>query len=35
MARYRDQLRSEAYQWEGNAQAILTGYIWDASEELE
>lgn len=33
--RYRDQLRAEGHQWEGDAEAILTGYIWDNSEESE
>ena len=31
--RYRDRLRDEAHQWTGDAEEILTGFIWDNSEE--
>lgn len=31
--RYRDRLRDEGHQWTGDAEEILTGFIWDNSEE--
>lgn len=33
--RYRDTLRNDGHQWSGDAEAILMGYIWDASEGLD
>lgn len=33
--RYKEQLKLDSHEWENDAQDILTGYIWDESEELE
>lgn len=32
---YRDQLRSEGRDWCGDAQQVLSGYIWDNSDGCE
>ncbi len=31
--RYKEQLKSEGHKWQDDASDILSGYIWDASEE--
>ena len=31
--RYRDNLRSDGHHWSDDAYVILTGFIWDASED--
>jgi hypothetical protein len=31
--RFKKQLRANGHHWENDAQNILTGYIWDESED--
>ena len=30
--RYKKQLQAEGHEWKNDAEAILTGWIWDAME---
>lgn len=32
--RYKEELRKDGHAWRGDACDILTGYIWDESEEF-
>jgi hypothetical protein len=33
--RYRNQLEADGHAWEGDAEDILTGFIWDGLERME